>query len=87
MKITKRNGNVVVYDDEKVVKSILNANAEVPGEELTESAAAWIASEVFARLSEQEDIITTKDVRESVFALLGEKGLAETAKRYAEFKK
>ena len=34
MKVTKRNGNVVLFDDEKIIRSILKANSEVPEEEL-----------------------------------------------------
>ena len=48
MKITKKNGIVTVYDDEKVIGSILRANAEAPGEAITEAGAAAIADEVFS---------------------------------------
>ena len=48
MKITKKNGNLSVYDDEKVTRSILRANSEVPEETITEAEAAAIADEVTA---------------------------------------
>ena len=53
MKVTKRNGTLVVYDDEKIIRSILRANADTRGEHLSEKAAAYIAGAVFARLSAQ----------------------------------
>ena len=46
MKITKRNGTVHVYDDDKVVKSILNANSRVPDEEISPALAAALAEAV-----------------------------------------
>ena len=84
MKITKRNGFVVLFDDEKIVSSILKATAEVPEEELSKQAAAFLAGEVIGRLAEREDIITTQDVREGVEKKLREKGYPLTAKRYME---
>ncbi|MBQ9686342.1 MAG: hypothetical protein IJV41_07360 [Oscillospiraceae bacterium] len=87
MKVTKRNGNVVLFDDEKVARSILRANADTPEEELSEKIAAWIASEAFSRLTDTNDIISTQDVRRCVYSLLCEKGLPETARQYAEYVK
>ena len=51
MKITKRNGNLTMYDDEKVVNSILKANRDVSGEEITRAVAVNIADEVFSSLT------------------------------------
>jgi len=87
MKITKRNGNVVIYDDEKVVNSILKANAGIAMEEISEKAAAALAGDVFARLTAQDAIISTGEVRDCVYALLLEKGYLQTAKQYMEYKK
>ena len=87
MKITKRNGNVVLYDDDKVASSILKANEGIAMEEITEKAAAALAGDVFAKLTEQDAIISTKEVRDCVYALLLEKGYLQTAKRYMEYKK
>ena len=42
MKILKRAGNFVIYDDEKVVRSILRAN-EGTGEALSPRAAEYLA--------------------------------------------
>ena len=50
MKVTKKNGKVVLFDDEKVVRSILKANAEVPGEAMMRKTAQRYANEVFDRL-------------------------------------
>ena len=86
MKITKKNGNVVLYDDEKVIKSILRANAEAPGEEISRKKAAVFADEVFSRITRNHDVIRTQDVRDCVSALLREKGLTRTAERYLDFK-
>ena len=87
MKVTKKNGNVVQFDDEKIVSSILKANAEVPEEELSKQAAAFLAGEVIGRLAERQDIITTQDLREGVEKRLCEKGYPLTAKRYMEYSK
>ena len=66
MKITKKNGSVVLYDDEKVIRSILKANAEAPGEEITRKKAAVFADEVFNRITREHDVIRTQDVRDCV---------------------
>ena len=87
MKITKRNGNIVVYDDEKIIQSILKANAHTMGEYVSEKTAAYIAGDVFARLSASEDIFSTGDVRGCVYRALCEKGYPQTAKVYAEYRK
>ena len=87
MKITKKNGNVTVYDDEKIVRSILRANAEVREEPLTEKEAAAIADRVFARLTAQYEVISTADIRSCVAAVLIEKGLPQTAEHYLNYQK
>ena len=87
MKVTKRNGNVVLYDDEKIIQSILRANADTAGEELSEKAAAYIAGAVFARLSGEEDLFSTGDVRKCVYDMLRQKGYVLTAEKYMEYRK
>ena len=87
MKITKRNGTITVYDDEKVMKSILKANADAEEEKISEKEAEAMAFDVFNKLIDENEIITTKEIRECVYALLCEKGYPETARSYAEFKK
>ncbi len=87
MRITKKNGNVSVYDDEKLVRSILRANAEVPSEELTETVAARIADQAFIRLTAGNDIISTADIRRCVYDILLERGLRQTARHYMDFAK
>jgi hypothetical protein len=86
MKITKKNGTIHMYDDEKVAKSILKANASIPNEKITPAMAAGMADEVFARVTKKQ-VITTSDVRSCVIALLDEKGFTGTAKCYREYKK
>ena len=87
MKITKRNGNITLYDDQKIVTSIMRANAETAERDLTERIAAHIAGEVFTTLTADHEIITTQEVRDCVSAVLREKGFTETAKHYIEYKK
>ena len=87
MKITKKNGKVVLFDDEKVVRSILKANAEVPSEAMMRKTAQRYANEVFDRLTERAEIITTEDVRTCVAEVLREKGKTQTAEHYLGFKK
>ena len=87
MKITKRNGVVTVYDDSKLVNSMLKANGEVAEETLPPNLASRIADEVFSRRTEENEIITTQEIRERVYATLCEKGFPQTAKQYAEYKK
>ena len=87
MYITKKNGKVQVYDDEKVVRSILKANVDAMTEELSRQKAQVIADEVFQRLTEQKDIITTDDVRAFTAAVLRAKGYPKTAQCYEEYKR
>ena len=86
MKITKRSGQIVFYDDEKVIKSILKAN-EGTGEELTPKAAEYLTDVVLGRLIKTHSIVTTQMIRDGVYEALREKDLWLTAKEYMEFKK
>ena len=86
MKITKRSGNVVIYDDEKIVSSILKANAET-WEELSPKGAEYLADVVLGRLVKKHDIVTTELIRDGVYEVLCERGLPMTAKHYYEFSK
>ncbi len=86
MKIAKRNGNLVFYDDEKVVKSIMNANRETE-EALTEKQAEFLADAVLGRLIKNNSFVTTQMIRDGVYEALNERDLWLTAKRYREFKK
>ena len=86
MKITKRNGNIVVYDDEKIISSIMRAN-EGTGEALTPKQAEFLADAVLGRLIKNHSIITTEMISDGVYEALNEKDLWLTAKHYKEFKK
>lgn len=85
MKITKKNGNITMYDDQKVVSSILKANAGT-SEKIPDKVAAAMADDVFAQLTEGSEIITTKEIRDCVYQILLDRGYTETAKRYIEYK-
>lgn len=87
MKITKRNGNITVYDDEKLIRSILKANSEVPQEDLSETIAARLADDVMAELTAVSEIITTGEIRTALCALLREKGYPLTAEHYMGYRK
>lgn len=87
MVITKKNGRVVVYDTEKIVKSILMANADTLDEEVSRHMASYIADEVFTKLTREKEIITTQDVRDCVYAKLCEINLPHTAEQYRKFAK
>ena len=86
MKITKRNGNIVFYDDEKVVSSIMKAN-EGTGEPLTVKQAEFLADAVLGRLIKENPIVTTQMIGDGVYNALNEKDLWLTARRYKEYKK
>ncbi len=86
MKITKRNGNLVIYDDDKLVSSILKANSETD-EELSESSAAYLSDVVIGRLAKEYDIITTALIRDGVYRALVERGLPMTAQKYRDYSK
>ena len=86
MKIAKRNGNLVFYDDEKVVNSIMKAN-EGTGEALTVKQAEFLADAVLGRLIKDNPIVTTQMIRDGVYEALKEKDLWLTARAYIEFKK
>ena len=85
MYITKKNGKVQVYDDEKVVRSILKANVDSMTEEMSRKKAQVIAGEVFERLTASKDIISTEDVRTCTAAILREKGYPKTADCYVAY--
>ena len=87
MKITKKNGMVCLFDDEKVVKSILKASMDTDGEPISRKMAEALADEVFTRLTARHEIITTADTRACVYALLRERGFPKTAESYQNFKK
>lgn len=86
MHITKKNGVIQVYDDEKVVRSILKANVDAMTEEMSRKKAHVIADEVFAKLTAEKDIISTEDVRTCTAALLRAKGYPKTAECYLTYK-
>jgi len=85
MQITKRNGRVVLFDNDKIAGSILKANEGIAGESVFEFMAQDMAQEVFHRVTAESDIITTSDVQRAVFALLIERGLPKTAENYKTF--
>ena len=85
MYITKKNGKVQVYDEEKVVRSILKANVDAMTEEMGRKKAQVIANEVFSKLTAEKDIISTEDVRTCTAALLREKGYPKTADCYLAY--
>lgn len=86
MKITKRSGNIVIYDDEKVINSIMKAN-EGTGEALTAKAAEYLTDAVLGRLAKNNPIVTTQMIRDGVYDALIERNLWLTAKQYIEYKK
>ena len=86
MKITKRSGSIVFYDDEKVVRSIMSAN-EGTGEDLTAKQAEFIADAVLGRLIKNHSFVTTDMIRDGIYEALNEKDLWLTARRYKEYKK
>ncbi len=87
MKIRKKNGNIVVFDDEKVTHSILKANGDSDIEEITEKRAAYLSSLIFNRLIKDHDVITTDDIRTCTAGVLREKGFPDTAEKYLTFRK
>ena len=87
MKVTKRNGMVVLFDDEKVVKSILKACEDTEEEKISQKMAEALADEVLDRLTARHEIISTAEVRNCVYALLKERGFPKTAESYKGFKK
>lgn len=86
MKIAKRSGNLVFYDDEKVINSIMKAN-EGTGETITPKAAEYLTDAVLGKLVRNNSIVTTQMIREGIYDALVEKDLWITAKRYMEYKK
>ena len=87
MYITKKNGRVQMYDDEKVVRSILKANVDAMTEDMNRRKAQVIADEVFAKLTAEKDIISTEDVRLRTAALLRKKGYPKTADCYEKYRR
>ena len=86
MKISKRSGSMVFYDDEKLVRSIMKANEETD-EELSVKSAEFLADAVLGRLIKNNSFVTTQMIKDGVYEALNERGLWLTAKQYAEYKK
>jgi len=86
VKIMKRSGNLVFFDDEKLVSSIMKAN-EGTGETLSPKAAEYLADAVLGRLVKNNAIVTTQMISEGVYEALNERDLWLTARQYREFKK
>ena len=86
MKLTTRNGNIVFYDDEKIVGSIMRANAGT-GEALTAKQAEFLADAVLGRLIKNNPIVTTEMIRDGVYEALKERDLWFTARQYMDFRK
>ncbi len=84
MKVTKRNGNVVLYDDDKVATSIVWANGRTPEETITIKTAKRIADEVFRRLTSEKDMISTADIRACVVDVLQRMSYPKTAESYLD---
>ena len=87
MKVTKRNGNVVLYDDDKVASSIVWANGRTTEEVITVKTGKRMADEVFRRLTNEKDLISTEEIRNCVVELLIEQGYPKTAENYLRYKK
>ena len=86
MEITKRNGNVVLFDSEKVKNSILKANAESHFESISEGKAAAMAQQVFDAVSDSKNQVkTTQDVTDCVCAILKENLYLDTAAKYLAY--
>ena len=51
-----------------------------------EEGAFDITYDVFSRLTDENEIITTQEVRDCINEVLCERGLLETARRYADYK-
>jgi len=87
MQITKRNGKVVMFDTDKIAQSILKANEGEYWETISAKKAAALADEVFAVVTAENEIITTKNVHDAVCKVLKEHFLTRTAEKYAAYVK
>ena len=85
MEITKRNGRLVLFETGKIVNSILKANKEVVSEIISAQEASAFADDVFDRLTRENEIITTKDVHNSVVSILREHHYSATAEKYKKY--
>ena len=86
MYVTKRNGSIVLYDNQNVVRSILAANRE-SGEIMPRRIAFIIANTVLEKLPSTSSIVLTSDIRNAVKSELQARGYARTAANYAKFAK
>lgn len=85
MYITKKNGRVVVFDNEKIEKSILRANADAGDGAISAAESKLLAEKVFELVTQENEIITTADVTKAVCRLLREKGHEPTAGAYLSY--
>jgi len=85
MYITKKDGRIVIFDNEKITNSILRANAGNDHEKLSPKRAAVLAEKVFELVVSENEVISTADVNRAVLRVLRENELPSTAESYESY--
>ncbi len=80
IKVQKRDGRIVDYNREKIVKAIRKANAEV---EITERAADEIIDEILDHVEAQtEDVVNVETIQDMIESSLVQKNKYTLSKKY-----
>lgn len=84
--ITKRDGEIVNYNVDKIILAISKANAEIEDETIPKKLLETIINLVENKVLEYEEVVSVEDVQDSVEESLLEVGLVKTARAYIQYR-
>ena len=87
MKIIKRDGSEVEFNEKKIVKAIKQANKSVAeAERLVESAVDFIAEDIKKIAEDREKPLTVEEIQDLVERKIQERGKFSLAKNYIKYR-
>ena len=87
MKVIKRNGSEIEFDQNKIAEAIRKANNEVEEKDrLNDTAIRFITSVVVGDCHKYDRAVSVEEIQESVETRLMESGAYEVAKRYIRYR-
>ena len=84
--ITKRDGEIVNYNVDKIILAISKANAEIEDETIPKKLLETIINLVENKVLEYEEVVSVEDIQDSVEESLLEVGLVKTARAYIQYR-
>lgn len=86
MKVIKRDGREVKFNESKIHDAIISA-AIANNKALEENDLANITNTVISKIQKQKtEYVTVEEIQDFVIETLGEKGYTQLAKRYASYR-